>query len=200
MKYRMYLAACALLILAIRQMCCAQAYKPQPFSADMVTVGSDGTKMAGKYYFSPPNYRFDMNVGGYMLSSIKNGNTMYTVMHYRHTYMKLSPEKTKSFMRQTPWVSGDVDRNNPCVWAKQRGASCKKLGTETVNGRVCDKYQGFSSDGKVTGSIWVDEKLQVPIKELLSDGKFLDLTNVREGKPDASLFQPPAGYQRVPYR
>lgn len=198
MKHRMYLAACALLVLAISQLCVAQVYVPQPFSADMASTNANGTKMTGKFYFSPPNSRIDATTQGGNVSMISNSGTNYIVMHDRHMYMESQPNQPNPFMRQAPFTPRDFDPKNPCAWAKQKGASsCKSLGTETVNGRVCDKYQGVSGDGKVTGTGWIDQKLHFPIKWISSDGATFDVTNVKEGTPDASLFQPPAGYQKM---
>jgi hypothetical protein len=198
MKHRMYLAACALLILAVSQLCVAQVYMPQPFSGDLATSNANGSKMTGKFYFSPPNFRMDANSQGHNVSIITNNGTSYVVMHEQHMYMESQPNQANPFMRQQPFMPRDFDPKNPCAWAKEKGASsCKSLGTETVNGRVCDKYQGTSSDGKVTTTGWIDQKLHFPIKAVSSDGSTFDVTNVKEGRPDAALFQPPAGYRKM---
>jgi hypothetical protein len=45
--------------------------------------------------------------------------------------------------------------------------------------------------------MWMDQKLHFPIKSISSDGSDLEFTNVKEGKPEASVFQPPAGYRKM---
>lgn len=196
----MRLAVLVVLALAVSSVCVGQVYVPQPFSGDIATANSNGTRMNGKFYFSPPNFRMDANANGQNVSMISNASaqTTYMVMHDRHMYMEMHNTQNNPFMRQQPFVPHDFDPKNPCAWAKEKGASsCKSLGTETVNGRVCDKYQGTSSDGKITTTGWIDQKLHFPIKAVSSDGSTFDVTNVKEGKPDASLFQPPAGYQKM---
>lgn len=206
MKHRMTfkLAVCALLVFAFPSL---YAQMPQPFSADMASSSPNGAKMNGKIYSSPPNYRMDMTAaegggkkgGPQNVSMITDGSsqTTYMVMHDQHMYMEIHANQQNPFMRQAPFMPHDFNPNDPCVWARQKGNTCKKLGTETVNGRVCDKYQGVSSDGKTTGTGWIDQKLHYPIKFVSSDGATWDLTNIKEGRPDASFFQPPADYRKM---
>lgn len=85
------------------------------------------------------------------------------------------------------------DPKNPC--ANEPDITCKNLGTETVNGRTCDHWQMTHKDGKVTDS-WIDQKLHFPIKTV-SDGTTWELSNIKEGEPDASLFTIPASYHKM---
>lgn len=178
--------------------CLAQVYTAQPFSADFATKSANGMKATGKYYFAAPNFRMDMAANGQNVSMITDGSTQtsYIVMHDRHMYMETHSNQPSPFTRQSPGLPKDFDPKNPCAWAAQHNATCKSLGTETVNGRVCDKYQGVSQDGKTTTG-WIDQKLHFPIRAVSSDGNTFDFTNIKEGRPDASLFQPPAGYQKM---
>lgn len=74
--------------------------------------------------------------------------------------------------------------------------TCKKVGTETVNGRLCDKWVMTDKHGATT-TAWIDQKLFYPIKTQTSSGETFELTNVKEGRQDDSLFQPPAGYRKM---
>lgn len=193
------LTVCAVLLLAVSSICTAQVYSPQPFSADFSSTSATGKKANGKYYFSPPNFRMDMSANGQNVSIITDSGTQtnYMIMHDRHMYIETHSDQASPFMRQQPFMPHDFDPKNPCAWAVQHDASsCKSLGTEMANGRLCDKYQGTSKDGKiVTG--WIDQKLHMVIKGVSSDGAEFDFSNIKEGRPDASLFQPPAGYQKM---
>ena len=71
---------------------------------------------------------------------------------------------------------------------------CKKLGTETVNGRTCDKWEVTQKSGK-TETFWIDQKLHFPIKMINGDIT-TQYTNIKEGPQDASLFKIPDGYQK----
>jgi len=189
---------CIVLVFAVSAACFGQVYAPQPFSADFSATTQNGTKMIGKYYFALPSFRLDMNAQGRNISSISNGSTQttYMVMHDQHMYMEMPANQANPFMRQGPAVPHNFDPNNPCAWAPNAG-TCKKVGTEMVNGRLCDKYQGTSKDGKETGTGWIDQRLHFPIKYVDSNGGTVEFSNIKEGKPDASLFQPPTGYRKM---
>jgi hypothetical protein len=74
--------------------------------------------------------------------------------------------------------------------------TCKNLGTETVNGRSCDKWLLTSKNGSST-TTWVDQKLHFPIKTQTSEGNSFQLINIKEGDQPASLFAPPSGYRKI---
>jgi hypothetical protein len=200
MKNNVYakLTLFVLLVLAVSPVCFGQVYAPQPFSADLTASSGKGRTMTGKMYFSPPNFRMDMNAEGHNVSSIINSSTQttYMVMHDQHMYMEMHNDQPNPFLRNGPGLPHDFDPKNPCPWEAQHGNTCQKVGTETVNGRLCDKYTGTSKDGK-TGTGWIDQKLHYPIKFASSDGSTWDLTNVKEGAQPASLFQPPTGYRKM---
>lgn len=200
MKNRVYakLSFSVLMVLAVSCVCFGQVYTPQPFSADFSSTSANGAKANGKFYFAAPNLRMDMTANGQNVSMITDSSaqTSYIVMHDRHMYIESHSNQPSPFMRQSPGLPKDFDPKNPCAWAAQHDATCKSLGTEMVNGRLCDKYQGTSKDGK-TGTGWIDQKLHFPIKGVSSDGNSFDFTNIKEGKPDASLFQPPSGYRKM---
>lgn len=188
------LTLCILLVLAVAPACVAQVYAPQPFSADMMMLSHNGQKVTGKYFFSPPSFRMDMAQSGQNMSMIVNGSaqTTYMVMHDRHMYIELHGNQTGNPMMSRAPKGPTFDSAHPC------GAdmTCQKVGTETVNGRVCDKWIGTDKNGR-TGTAWIDQRLSFPIKAVDSQGTDFELTNVKEGKPDASLFQAPAGYQKM---
>ena len=84
------------------------------------------------------------------------------------------------------------DPSNPC--SGQEGSTCKNIGIEEVNARAADHWEITEVTGGVY-SLWVDEMLRFPIK--ISRGSTLELINMREGEPDASLFRVPANYQKT---
>ena len=195
----MKLAVLAGLILAISSVCIGQM--PQPFSADMTITHNTGEKVTGKIFFSPPKNRMDMTApagkGGPMggrMSMINDPTTqtMYMIMHDKKMYMEMHANQLAGpMMGHAPSAPSSFDPNHPCG----PDATCKKVGTETVNGRVCDKW--VTTDKNGTSTAWIDQKLWYPIKAQSSSGETLELTNVKEGRQDASLFQPPAGYQKM---
>lgn len=94
-------------------------------------------------------------------------------------------------------------------WAKRLGIVHEKVGTEEVNGELCDKYH-FASDPKkmlaqnkqmlpprrnVTGFIWVDQNTHMLVK---SDDAMTtaEWKNIKLGPPDASVFELPTDYKK----
>lgn len=91
--------------------------------------------------------------------------------------------------------------------SEPNSTSYQKVGTESVSGRQATKYRvvvNISGAGNVSSSetmIWVDEGLGMPIKSetKVSDGSstLMEISNVVL-QVDKSLFQIPAGYEKVP--
>jgi hypothetical protein len=178
------------------------AQKPQPFSADFSNTKADGEKTTGKIYFSPPNRRIDVTSmpegrGPHgPVSVISNGatQTTYVLMIQQQMYMELHANSE----RVPPRLGSlqNLGRDNLCVTdTGETKSDCTKLGTETVNGRVCDKYTGSNQQGR-KDTVWIDQKLKFPVKSQGEDGHLWELTNINEGAPDASLFKLPDGYRQ----
>ncbi len=201
MKQRMCLkfAICSLLVLIVAPVFAVQAPQPQPFSADMTISGmKNGENVTGKIYYSLPKMRWDMNAHGQNMSMITNGSTQttYMVMHQQHMYMEMHANQANAnpMARNMPKIDPSFDPQNPC--GKQADITCKKAGTETVNGRVCDKWVTTDKNGR-NSTVWVDQKLYFPVKSVSSEGTTMELTNIKEGAAPASTFEVPAGYQKM---
>ena len=194
------LAVCILVFLAIPA---AFAQMPQPFSADFSTTSAHGNaNMKGKFFFSLPKVRMDMTdtgqrqagpFGGKM-SMIMDGDAKmaYMLMTDQQMYMEFPTNSNNPMtQRQPQWQDFKGD---PCTFSKDQGSTCKKLGTETVNGRSCDKWEVTEKSGRKE-TLWIDQKLHFPIR--MTDGEITsDFTNIKEGAQDASLFKVPAGYRK----
>lgn len=192
---------CALLVVAP-----AFAFQmPVPFSADMTTTSAHGNlNITGKIYFSLPSMRMEVNNAGQAKSSGPTGGKsiiivdsaakkMYMVMADKHMYMEFSTDQDSPMTQRMPNVQDMLKSGNMC--AGHEGATCKKVGTESVNGRACDKWEMSDKTGKVE-TFWVDQKLHFPIKLAVGDTTTV-YTNINEGAQDASLFKVPAGLQRI---
>ena len=88
------------------------------------------------------------------------------------------------------------DPDHPC--ATQPDLTCKKVGVEVVSGRTCDHWEMTDKEGKVA-NFWIDQKLHFPIKTVSQNSTML-LSNIKEGEPDAGLFQIPSGYRKMDLR
>lgn len=77
----------------------------------------------------------------------------------------------------------------------------KNLGTETVNGYVCSKYELVTKDGSTAlVDYWVARDLNFPVKIVvpLPGGMTLNVREVQAGTQDDSLFKVPAGFAFIP--
>jgi outer membrane lipoprotein-sorting protein len=178
----------------------ALAQSPQPFSADFSTVSTDGRVAAkGKFHFSAPRIRMDMaEAGGRQaggagkMSMIVDGDkkASYMLMPEQQMYMEFLASDNNPARQRMPRV--EDYRADPC--SSREFASCKKLGTETVNGRACDKWEAVEKNGD-KHTMWVDQKLHFPIKSQ-TGGMTTEFTNIKEGTQDAALFTIPPGYRK----
>ena len=197
------LAVCILLLMAVSA---AFAYQmPQPFSADMSTTSANGNlNMSGKMYISLPRMRLDMSNAcrqkspgpmGCKMSMIVDGpaKTMYMLMPEQHMYMEFPTDQNSPMTQRMPKFSDMFKGSDPC--SGREGATCKKVGTESISGRTCDKWEVTEKSGK-TETLWMDQKLHFPIKVISGDITTL-YTNIKEGAQDASLFKIPDGYTKM---
>jgi len=179
----------------------AQMMGPQPFSADATYSGTGhgprgATEMEGKMYFGHNHMRMEMQAGprggSIMIVDFKTKVTDM-LMPDQQMYFEHRADDTNMRRPGMATLKPYADPSNPC--ANEEGWTCKNLGTEEVNGRICDHWQITTKDGKVTNA-WVDKKIHFPIKSVTPDGTW-ELSNIKEGEPDASLFQVPAGYRKM---
>jgi uncharacterized protein DUF4412 len=184
---------CGLLVLAVSFLVALQAQRPLPFSAD-IAISSNGQNITGKMYFALPKTRMDMTSNGRNISVISDNSTQtsYMIQHQQRMYFEMHGNQPNPMARNIPKFDSSFDPQNSCV----KDGTCKKAGTETVNGRVCDKWVTTQKDGK-TSTAWLDQRLFVPIKTLNSDGNTMELSNIKEGAPPASTFEVPAGYRKM---
>ena len=194
--FRGKMLACTLLIFVASL---GLAQKPQPFSADFTTTTQTGNNTTGKWFFSPPKMRIDVTSMGTGKNPMGNpsiiidGGTQTTYMLFQQQQMYI---ETHGNSGQTPAGLSSLRQlgsGDPC--AGQSNVTCKKLGTETVNGRSCDKWEGTDKNSGKTTIFWIDQKLHFPIKAQESNGTEVNFTNIKEGAQDASLFKVPAGYR-----
>ena len=170
---------------------------PAQFSADMVIHTGRGEDMKGKIYFGGQKVRTDMDMRGRSISNITDiaNKKAYTLMNDQKMYMEHDLDRPNGPMSRGPRMP-DIKQfaENPC--ANEEGVTCKKTGTETVNGRSCDVWE-FTKDGKPDRTVWIDQKLRIPVKMTRPDGTSFELQNIKEGPQPASEFEIPSGYQKM---
>ncbi len=191
---RVNLAVCVVVLAVVS----AGAWQvtPQPFSSDMSITAAKGEATTGKFYFSPPKQRMDMSARGRDVIMITDGKTQTSLilMPQQHMYMEVRAGQSSPMAPRMPKIDTSFDPANPC--AARPDVTCKNDGTETLNGRVCDKWE-FTDKKSGTTTAWIDRRLHFPIKTVTADGSTVEFSNIKEGAPDASLFEVPAGYRKL---
>ena len=195
---RILFSAAAVLILI--QLASAQIPRLTPFSADVEissTLGDRGSRdVEGKIFLTNGHMRMNFTSAGHESAIITDfaTKTVDILMPQQQMYMEHAAGDTPG--RGPGSMTQDLkayDPANPC--ANQPDLTCTKIGVEVVNGRTCDHWEITDKQGQVS-NIWIDQKLHFPIKTVSENSTIL-LSNIKEGEPDASLFQIPADYRKM---
>jgi hypothetical protein len=178
---------------------------PPQFSADTTTTSANGNlNMTGKAYFAPPRMRVDMSRAGETKKAGPGGGkmtvivdapakVMYMLMIEQHMYMEFSTDKDSSMTQNLPKFSDMLRGGEPC--SGREGVTCKKVGTESIDGRPCDKWELTEKSGKIQ-TYWMDQRLHFPLKVISRDITTV-YTNIKEGPQDPSLFKVPSDYRKM---
>jgi hypothetical protein len=154
----------------------------------------------GKIYFSKDKVRFesankDPRTGGVVIMNLATQTTT-VLMNQQHMYMELSPQMASQRTAYNFFRTDDVEAacSDWTQLPQNKGGSCHKIGSETVNGRSTVKYEGTNAKGE-TGDVWLDPKLRFPVKWEGKNGSW-ELRNIQEGSQPGSLFEIPAGFTK----
>ena len=174
----------------------------QDFSADIVSLSGNDHIAMSKVFVSGNKAHVDMRGNEMGVSAVLVDNDQhkyYLLMPPQHAYMEMPRGTTRTFALWRP-----TNVNDACpewqnlmaqIHPQEKSGTCRKVGSDTVNGRSAIKYEGTSADGQ-KGQAWVDTKLRCLIKYADSEGG-AELRNIQEGSQPSSLFQIPAGYQKM---
>jgi len=171
------------------------------FSADVVdTNNQKAGRGLTKVYFGKDKLRFDSadpdpRSGGSVIFDLDK-ESWVVLMAKQHMYMEMPSKMMERRGMFEFFRSGDVE--SACSdWLKQqrnKGGTCHKVGSETVNGRSTVKYEGTNPSGD-TNTVWLDSKLRFPVKwQGKNNGG--ELQNIKEGAQPASLFEIPDGFTK----
>ncbi|MDH3228413.1 MAG: DUF4412 domain-containing protein [Alphaproteobacteria bacterium] len=117
--------------------------------------------------------------------------TAYTLMLDQKMYMEVPAEQTGS-------TAADFD-GKPCDGYE----NAKMVGPATVNGRATEKWRCTGELDPVPGeqpadsTSWFDPELGFPVREVKDNGDAFEVRNIKVARQDASLFEVPAGYQKL---
>jgi hypothetical protein len=172
------------------------------FSAELVDLQKAGTPSQAKIYLGKDRIRIEpQNAGprgGAAVIMNYATQTGTVLMPQQHMYMEMPAQAQSQRMSYASafFRAGDVE--DACGdWQKMghNGASCHKVGSETVNGRATVKYESTSTNGDVS-HFWLDPKLRFPVKAESKNSSW-EFRNIQEGSQPASLFEIPAGFTKM---
>jgi hypothetical protein len=180
-------------------------FAQEDFSATVVNQkAGKQTTTPTKLYVTKDKMRIDSSQpnghGGSMIINFSK-QTSDILMPERKMYMEFPQGQGPGAQRlQGIFRVGDVE--NACAeWPKianKSSAKCRKVGSDTVNGRSTVKYETTSENGKVS-NFWIDPKIRFPVKwqDTDSEGGGGELQDIKEGSQPASLFEIPSDYQKM---
>ncbi|MGC8862632.1 MAG: DUF4412 domain-containing protein [Armatimonadota bacterium] len=160
------------------------------FSADTVTKMKDAS-ITGKLFVQGKKIRQEMSMG-------PNKRIVIVRPDKKVTWMIDPKSKTYVEMPVGPRMMDPSILKDEAELKKL--AVKKNLGTEKVNGFVCDKFQLTYKDKNMGSAIvWVSKQLEWPLKTesksphgtMVAEAK-----NVKVGKQSPSLFEIPKGYKK----
>jgi outer membrane lipoprotein-sorting protein len=157
------------------------------FSAAVISK-AEGAVMHGKVFVKGDKIRNEIDMDGETNITILrlDKQVAWIAMPEQKMYMEmpLTEAMQKKMMLQDP-----ADR-----------AKMKHLGTETVNGFECDKYEiSLTHEGQtVKQYIWIAKKLDMPIKSETSDGAMsMEYRDIKLGGVADGVFEMPSGYEKM---
>jgi hypothetical protein len=185
--------SCFVAVLLLSSVALAQT----EFSADVVDT-QKGSQ--AKMYMAKDKMRFEpaekgqRGAGAFIMNLTTQTSTV--LMDQQHMYMEMPAQMAAQRNPYRFFLTGDVD--NACSdWLQlswNKGGTCHKVGSETVNSRSTVKYEGTNANGE-SSTVWLDTKLRFPVKWQGKNGGG-ELRNIQEGSQPASLFEVPAGYTK----
>jgi Domain of unknown function (DUF4412) len=182
----------------------SSAFAQTEFSAEIVDTQKPDNPSKAKIYMAKDKIRIEpvagnaggRSTGGMVIMNLAT-QTSTVLMEPQHMYMEMPAQMASQRNAYNFFRTGDAE--NACAdWlqqAKNKGGTCHKVGSDTVNGRSTVKYEGTNASGDTT-TVWLDPKLRFPVKwQGKSSGG--ELRNIQEGSQPASLFEIPAGYTKM---
>jgi outer membrane lipoprotein-sorting protein len=154
------------------------------YSADLTISTKNGTTIQTRSYVDGDKMRNDTTVNGMDMSMIvrKDQQKIYQVMISQKMIMEM------------PYDPDKIPGNSATSFGPQ--GKFELVGPETMAGIPCNKYKVTSEKEKQVYFMWLDMVHKAPVGMAAADGAFsVTWKNYKVGPQDASLFEPPAGYQ-----
>lgn len=116
--------------------------------------GPDGAEIVYQVWMSDKKMRMETDFGGETRVLLFNEDGRYTFLPAQNLYFKLP---------SLPVTQNDT--NNPVEFVRQvKSRQTEALGTETVNGYLCDVYRYRDEDTSSIVTVWIWKEKEFPVK------------------------------------
>jgi hypothetical protein len=179
----------------------AQTFEFPDFSAEVITHLGGGRSAAdgestGRFYTSKGRVRTETYRNGVLTSAMivdARNRTAWQLSPERKAAMDMSANYAAAQRQANAMVQTPLDPKNPC--AALPGATCRKVGIDTVAGRSTEKWELTEKDG-TRMVMWIDPALHFALRVQASQFE-AEFRNVKLAPQPDALFQIPADYQRL---
>jgi hypothetical protein len=157
------------------------------FTATMITKAG-GMEIPARIFVKDNKVRNEVQFGGQ--------NSIHILRPDKQVVWIILPQQ-KAYMEMP--VTQEAAQKLMPVTAEQM-AKMTKVGSDTINGYACDKYEtSMPHQGKpVKITTWVANDLGMPIKVVAADGSFaVDYKDIKPAQLEDSLFEVPKDYKKL---
>ena len=155
----------------------------------------DDPSPVARIYVSGDWHRVEVYADGKLRSTEigrPDRNAVYLIDESRRTYVEKSFEELRA--------SGWSPRGHPSLEEYREKAQKGKLvltplGSETINGQVCEKYSITYVKG-VQFHFWVSTTTGFSVLQTIGSSR-IEWSNLKVAPQPAALFEPPRGYRKV---
>ena len=152
-----------------------------------VVSSSGGHTNQSKLYMKADKVRMENEMAGGSYSIVRRDlKKVWMVMPPSKTYMEMAEGKKEDAAIPEDKVKGEVSR--------------KVVGSETIDGHPCTKYEvTVKVDDKTMNTYqWMATDINFPVKTAAVDGSWsMEYKDIKLGSQPDSLFELPAGYQKM---
>ena len=180
----------------------AQTFEFPDFSAEVMTRAGGGGRSAaagestGRFYTSKGRVRTETYRNGVVVNAMiidARNRTAWQLSPERKMAVDMSANFAAAQQQANAMVQTPLDPKNPC--AALPGATCQKVGSDTVAGRSTEKWEITEKDG-MRMVMWIDPALHFALKVQAAQFE-AEFRNVKLAPQPDTLFQVPADYQRL---
>jgi hypothetical protein len=156
------------------------------FSADTVSTFKGGHETKGKINYRPDRFRMEIKFQEDMIVITRvDKKVVWNIMPAQKMYMEM-PYNFQNKPKVEEKFEGEIER--------------KEVGRETIDGHPTIKYLITYKLNNKTDQVfqWMATDINFPLKAAAVDGSWTqEFKNVKMGPQPESLFDLPAGYQKM---